>query len=62
MCSFAGRDGTVFNHHFDGDGAIIYKQASALAVKASCRSGLARHIDLAAPIIGRRSRTRRRRR
>jgi bifunctional non-homologous end joining protein LigD len=33
MCSFAGRDGTVFNHHFDGDGAIIYKQASALAVK-----------------------------
>jgi ATP-dependent DNA ligase len=28
-----GCDGIIFNQHYDGDGAIIFKQACALGVK-----------------------------
>jgi hypothetical protein len=43
-------DGVIFNQHYDGDGAIIYKQACN--GKASCQSGSATRTDQAESIIG----------
>ena len=37
------RAGIVFNTHFEGDGAIIYKHACQLGCEGMCRNGSARH-------------------
>jgi bifunctional non-homologous end joining protein LigD len=54
------RPGLAFNRHFQVDGSVVYEQACTLGCEASCRSGLGRRTDQAAPIVGSRPKTRRR--
>jgi bifunctional non-homologous end joining protein LigD len=57
------RAGIVFNTHFEGDGAIIYRpRLPARLRRPLCRNGSARHTGPVARIIGSRSKTQRRRR
>jgi hypothetical protein len=52
---FREREGIIFNQHYDGDGEIVFKQASSVA-RASCRNGSARPIAPGDRLTGSRSR------
>ena len=46
------RDGIVFKAHYDGDGAIIFKQACALGCEGIVSKRLGHHIGLAGSMSG----------
>jgi ATP-dependent DNA ligase len=56
---FCERDGIAFNRHFDGDGAIIFKQACALGCEGIVSKRLGSAYRSGRWMIASRSRTQR---